>query len=183
MTVITHVKVAAVVLKGGVAQHLHQAVGHGHDKAGGAQGEDPTYSRRLEPQGVPPQPEERPPSSEELQHPQGGTALGEHRGQGRPPHPHIQGKDEDGIQHDVHRRPQGHRHHPHAAEALGVDKGVHAQADHHKEGAQQIDGQVVVGVGEGQVAGPKEIEDGPPEGQAEHRQSPAKQEQEGKGVA
>ena len=109
--------------------------------------------------------------------------IAQHRCQRRTPCPHPQQKDKDGIQHDVHRRPQGHRHHPHAAEALGVDKGVHAQADHHKEGAQQIDGQVVVGVGEGQVAGPKEIEDGPPEGQAEHRQSPAKQEQEGKGVA
>ena len=48
---------------------------------------------------------------------------------------------------------------------------------------QIIDGQIVVGVGEGHVAGPEQVEDGPPERQAQHRQARAEEEQQGKGVA
>lgn len=66
---------------------------------------------------------------------------------------------------------------------MSIDKGIHSQADHHKNGTQDIDGQIIVGIGEGQVTGAEQIEDGPAEEQAKGGNAQAKQEQQGEGVA
>ena len=72
----------------------------------------------------------------------------------------MEAEDEDGVQNQVDQCAQCHRHHAHAAEALGVDEAVHAQAHHHKGGAQQIDVQVIPGEGPGGVAGAEQIQNG-----------------------
>ena len=160
-----HIQVPAIALEGGVAHDLHQTVGHVHKEAGQAKGHDALDPPGLEGEIPQFQGEQRPPPGEEFQHPGRRDGLGDDGGQGRPLHPHVQQKDEDGVQDDVHRRPQHHRHHAHRAKALGVDEGVHAEAYHHKQGAHEIDGHVVVGIGEGGVAGSEQIENGPLKGQ------------------
>ena len=103
--------------------------------------------------------------------------------QSRALHAQIQRKNEDGVQHDIHHRPQGHGEHAHHGKALGVDEGIHPKPDHHKQGPQQVNGQIVVGVGKGHAAGPEQIQDGTPEHEAEHGQPRAEQQQQHKGVA
>ena len=178
-----HIQVPAIALEGGVAHDLHQTVGHVHKKAGQTQSHDALYPPGLQRQTAELQGEQGPPPGEEFQHPGRRDALGDDGGQGRPSHPHVQQEDEDGVQHDVHRRPQHHRHHAHRTKALGVDKGVHPQADHHEQGAHEIDGHVVVGIGKGGIAGPEEIEDGPLKNQKEGGADRPQDEQQGEGVA
>ena len=178
-----YVQVAAVCLERGVAHHLHQTVGEIHEEAGQAQGHDgfhPPGAQRQIPQA---EPQDGLPPGEEFQYPHGGAALGDHGGQRRAPHPHVQGEDEDRIQHDVDHRPQAHGHHPGAAEALRRDEGIHPQADHDKDGPQQIDGHVRLGIGIGGVTGAEQVEQGMPEQQEHPCDSGAENQQKGEGVA
>ena len=48
--------------------------------------------------------------------------LGNHRGDGRTPHAHVQGEDEHRVQHNVQRRAQHHRGHADFGKALADDK-------------------------------------------------------------
>ena len=75
-----------------------------------------------------------------------------------------------GIQKDVGYGAQEHRHHADGPEALGVDKAVHAQAGHHKDISQEVDGDVGVRIADGGVAGPEEVEHGPLHRQPQHCQ-------------
>ena len=66
---------------------------------------------------------------------------------------------------------------------MGVDEGIHPQADHHKDRAQQIDGHIGVGVGVGGAAGPKQVEHWFLNQQEESRDCYAEDEQQGQGIA
>ena len=178
-----HVQVPAEELQGGVVHDLHGAVGAGHGKVGQAQAHDAPHDRPLEPHAPQPQLQNRPLPRQEAQDPGRGGRLGEDRGQGRAPHPHVQAVDEDGVQHDVAGRADAHGDHAEIAEALGVDKGVHAQADHDEEAPQDIHRDVGVGIGEGVVAGAEGIEHRPPDGQHHAGQHHPQDQQHGEGVA
>ena len=152
-----HVHIAAPGLQGGVAGDLGQAVGHGHHKAGNAQRRHLAQQRPIRGHVGLAQGEQRFRPGEKPYHPRGADRLTEDGGQRRALYAHVEAKDEDGVQNQVDHGPQGHRHHAHAAEALGVDEAVHAQAHHHKGGAQQIDVQIIPGEGPGGVAGAEQI--------------------------
>ena len=104
------------------------------------------------------QPDHRLPSGEETQNPQGGYQLGQDGGQRCPAHAHIQHKDENGVQNDIQDGSDQHRQHTLTGEALGVDEIIHSQADHHKGASQQIDGQILVCIREGLIAGAEKIQ-------------------------
>lgn len=72
--------------------------------------------------------------------------MGNDRGQGRPLNAHIQAKNQQRVQHQIDDRAQKGGHHAGFPEALGVDKGVHPQADHDGDNARQINHQVVFGM-------------------------------------
>ncbi|MPN34172.1 hypothetical protein SDC9_181665 [bioreactor metagenome] len=158
-----HIQVAAPMHQGGVAHHLGQAVGERHEEARQTQGDNPLDSARLQLQGLPAQPQGRTPACQKKQHPNRRGALTDDGGQGRAPDSHIQSKNENRIQYNVEHRAQRHREHADPAEALGVDKGIEAQTDHHKQRAQQVHAQIGVGVYNGHVAGPKQKENRPAE--------------------
>ena len=83
---------------------------------------------------------------------------------------HIESKDKDRVQDDIGNGTQKHRHHSDGPKALGIDKAVHTQPHHHEQVSQQIDGDIVLRVGDGGVAGPEEVEHGALKGQAQHCQ-------------
>jgi hypothetical protein len=58
----------------------------------------------------------------------------------------MQDEDEYRVQDQVDDRAQKGGGHAHLAEALGVDKGVHAQADHDRYDADEINLQIIPGV-------------------------------------
>ncbi len=77
-----------------------------------------------------------------------------------PPDAHPQHKNEQGIQGQVDDRPQQGCHHAGSAKALGIDKGVHAQPNHHGDRAGQVDQQVALGVDHCLRAAAHQVEDG-----------------------
>ena len=109
--------------------------------------------------------------------------MGQHRGQGSPLHPHVQGEDEDGVQHNVAPRPQGHGEHPRPGKALGVDEGIESQGQLDKEGAHGIDPSVVPGIGKGGLAGPKEQKEVRTKDLDHHREDQGSDHQHGGAVA
>lgn len=179
------IQITAVELEGGVAHHLDQAVGQVHEKAGQAQGHDPFCPCPVQADRAPAQAQAQdgPRPGEEQQHPPAGQALSDHSSQGGSLYAHIQPKNQDGVQRDVHCRTQHHRHHACAAKALGIDEGVHPQADGDEHSAAQVDGEVVVGVGEGVGAGPEQIEDGLLQHQEKGGGHRPQQQEQGEGVA
>lgn len=60
------------------------------------------------------------------QHEQTGGRLGDHRGPGRARHIQMEHENEEGVQHDIQRRPQHDGGHAQAGEALADQKAVHA---------------------------------------------------------
>ena len=152
-----HVQIPAEKLQGGIADDLHGAIGHRHDKAGKTQGADPADKPPLQAHGGAFQTDHRFSAAEKGDCPQGGDKLGDHRGNGGTLHSQIQHKDKQRVQRDVDHGAQQHGHHPLAAEALGIDKVVHSQPHHHKQAAAEIDGDVAVRVREGDVAGAKGV--------------------------
>ena len=172
-----------VSLQRGVAYDLDQAVGHGHGKARGPLSQKSPHQRPLQGQAAGSQAQLRAPPGEEPEHPHRRGPLGEHRGQSRPAHPQAQPENKHRVQHNVQYGPEGYRTHTDGAEALGVDEGIHTQADHHKDGAQHIDGHVIGGIGVGHVAGPKEVENRPLKDQTDGGQPHPKEQEKGKGVS
>ena len=134
--------------------------------------------------GVDPHPAQAdrgPLSRQEAEDPEGADGLGEDRRQGRAPDAHVKEIDEEGVQDDVQRRADDYRHHAHPGEALGVDEGVHAQADEDRDGSDHIDAEIVHGVGQ---AGLVAAQDGQgPGGRREEqdRQRCADEQQEAEG--
>ena len=178
----TDVKVAAEGAQGGVAGHLHQAVGKGHDKAGSAQGDDAPDAGPVGVKAPDLQPQLGFGAGQEPQHPHRRKPLGEHGGNGRAPHAQPAGIDEDGVQHDVGGGAQQYREHADTGKALAVDVGVQPQGGHDKDGAQQINGQVIGGIAVGFVAGAEEVEHRFVEHQPHHRERHAADHQHKPGV-
>ena len=110
----------AVPLENGVHGNDHHVVHGDDDKGGQADGEDGTD--RFQPVTAEGDAHRRPPSKEEEQHIDAGGELGEHCGQSRPLHPHVQQEDEHGVQHDVEHRAQEYRTHGDVGKALTDDK-------------------------------------------------------------
>lgn len=154
------VHIAPQAAEGPVVGKLGYAVGKGHHKMGKAQLHRVLENIRLPSDAFPPQLQQCFFPRQKPHDPPGGQDLGDHRGHGRSPHAHIQPKDQKGIQHHVHRRSGGNGDHTRAAEALAVDEAVHPQAHHSEEGAPDVNGKVVLGIGEGILAGAEEPEDG-----------------------
>ena len=120
---------------------------------------------------------------EEAEDPHRGAELGDHRSQSRSGDAHVEEEDEDGVQNGVQHRPQEHRHHPRAAEALGIDEGVHAERQHHRNGPDEIDQKILPPINHSGVAAPYQIENGVQK-EVEHRHQRRPQHQEvDKGVA
>ncbi len=155
-----HIKVAAEPLEGGVADHLDAAVGDCHKEPGGAQGGNLPHQGGLNPHGGGAEPDFRPFSTEEGNRPHRGNALGDYRCQSRSPDAPVEDEDKEGVQGNVDHRPQQDGQHPGAPKALGVDKAVHPQAGHGEDAAADVNGNILVGVGESDIAGPKQIEEG-----------------------
>ena len=72
----------------------------------------------------------------EAHHPYCREHLGEDGGQGRAPHAHIQHEDKERIQQNIGNGSQHDGQHSLPRKALGIDKAVHSQAEHHKDRAQ-----------------------------------------------
>ena len=71
----------------------------------------------------------------------------------------MHSKDKQGIQKNVQYSTDQYREHPCVSKSLAVDKRVHSQSDHHKQGSQKIDPYVVCRIGKGYITGAKGIED------------------------
>ena len=157
------VQIAAPDPQGGVAHHLYQAVGGGHDEAGHSQPQDIPHQGQLEPQVFFADAADALAPCKEQQHPDHGGQLADDGGDGGPLDPHPETEDEHRVQHQVQSRPQQGGAHPHPGVALGADESVEAGGQHGAGGAQQVDFQVGVGVAVGGVAGAEEIQHRPPE--------------------
>ena len=67
-------------------------------------------------------------------------------------------EDKHRVQHDVDCRTQKDRHHSRPSKSLCVDEAVHPKAQHYKQGTAQINGQIIIGVRVGDVAGAEQVE-------------------------
>ena len=164
-----------------VAGQLYRGVGKVHDKAGQAQTAD--FSRHFGPElyALPGQPQNRFFPSQEPQHPKGRYGLGDNGGQGSSLYPHPHTEDHNGVQHNVQSRSDGDGHHAGSSKALGIDKSIHPQADHHKNGARRVNPHIVGSVSVGLAAGPEGIEDGLLENLQDDRENDGRHHQHKKG--
>ena len=101
----------------------------------------------------------------------------------RAAHPHAQGEHEHRVQDDVDHRAQGHGDHAGTGKALTVDEGVHAQGHHHEQAAQQVYGDVLVGVGVDLGGSAEPIQGRPLNGQGQDGDAHPQGQQEGHGAA
>ena len=166
---------AAVPLEHRVEHDEQDAVGGDDQEGGQAEGEHPPHDGPVRP--APPQGHRHGFAQQHGQHEGAGGHLGDHRGDGRPGHVHVEGEDKDGIQHDVEHRPQHHRGHAQAGVALGDEEAVHAGGHEGEEGAGGVDGQIGVGIAESGLTGAEPAEQ-LPLGQQEHRRQRHRQHQQ-----
>ena len=99
-------------------------------------------------------------AAEEAEHPEGRHRLGGDGSQGGALYSHAESEDKDGVQHNVGHRANEHRGHGDGGKALGGDKEIQAQGQLHKNGAPQVDGEVVAGKGKGVRRSAEEEEHG-----------------------
>ena len=92
-------------------------------------------------------------------------------------------EDKDRIQNNIGHSSQQHGHHADAAKSLGIDKAVHSQSRHDKQASQQIDGHILIRIGICIVAGAEQVEHGPLQSNAQHRQTDAEDHHHSKGVS
>ena len=116
-------------------------------------------------------------------HPAGAHPLGDDRRGGRAPDPHPKAENKQRVQSDVQHRPDQHRAHGHQSLSLGGDIGVEPQGQLDKDGAHQVDGDVVQSIADGILRGAEGhqhrlLDDG-----EEGGQHCCHQEQQGGGVA
>ncbi len=91
--------------------------------------------------------------------PEGGDALGEHRGQGRASDAHPEGEDEEGIQQDVHHSSQHEAEHGEPGAALRPDEVVEAEPEGRERDPPHDDAQILPGHGHQRGRHPREGED------------------------
>ena len=99
-------------------------------------------------------------AGEEQQDPHGGNHLAQNSGHGCAGHAHIQGKNEDGIQHNVDHRADNSGQHGDGGEALGGDEGIHTHDDQHGHGTQDINSAIGHGIGQCCLRGAEEAQQG-----------------------
>ena len=116
------------------------------------------------------------------QHPERGTGLRDHRGQGRPPHSHLQPKNKHRIQHNVYKSSQPYSHHPSASKPLHADKWIHTKPDHNKNRTKQINGHISAGIRVSGVAGAEQIQNWSLKGQKHYGDRRTEQQQEREGI-
>ena len=145
-----------------------EAGGALHDEVGGTQLRDVPDHLPIESHILPFEGDDGLLPRQKPEHPQGGQALADDGGEGRPLHAHAEGEDEHRIEGDVRRRADDDGEHPDPGKALGVDVAVEACGDHGEGGAHQVHVEVRLGVDVGVLAGPEGKEDGPHE-QIPHR--------------
>ena len=68
---------------------------------------------------------------------------------------HAKDENKKGIQHDIDNGADDDGKHAFLAKSLGIDEAIHAKTKHDKNAAAQIDGKIIIGIGEGSVAGAK----------------------------
>lgn len=170
------------MLQGGVAHDLHRSVRDGHDKAGQSQSGDFFYDWKLRFHVSAGQGDDRLFPGEEMEDPHSGHELGDDGGQRGSLDAHAEHKDKQGIQNQVQHSSNGHREHTCDAEALGVDKVVHAKAHHHKERAAQVNSEVGVRIGIGYIAGAEKIHQRAAENVAQDGKDRTAYKEHGKGI-
>ena len=179
----SHIEIPSIDGKGQITDHLHGTIGHRHNKTGHSQPrnfpENPKI--RFHPDKF--QPINRLFSRQEPQHPNCGKSLRNYRGQCCSANAHLQPENQNRVENDIHHSAQQHRQHSHFAESLRVDETVHSQADHHKNCADQINFQIIIGISEGVLTGAKEIQQRLFKGKAHHHQYDARNHQRQKGIA
>ena len=154
---------AAEALEHGVHGNDHHIVHGDDDKGGKAKGEHLPDNA----QAVPPelQVHRQLFAAEHPQHIGAAGALGDDGGQSAAPHPHVQPEDEDGVQDDVGHRAQHHAFHACLGIALADDELVQAGGHQSKGRAQQIDEEVLFGIGVGGFGSAEGRQNHPPQGQ------------------
>ena len=178
-----HVQVAPVPLQAGVQHHGDQALGGLHDERGHPQAGDPRDHGPPQAHILRPDAQTGAAAAQEQHHPGGAHRLGQDGGQSRPPDPHVKDEDEHRVQHDVQDRPDEHRAHGGHGPPLGADEGVQAQGQLDKDGAQQVDGDIVGGIADGGLRGAEGHEHRPLDELEHHRQHRRGAQEQGHRVA
>ena len=178
-----HSHVAAVPRQTGAEADGQQALSGHHHKGGDAQRHHRQNDLLFQAHIVLAQAQDGLFAGKEAQDPHRAHGLTEHGGNGSAPHAQPQTKDQDGVENNVDDRTDDGGKHTGLGKALRGDKGVHAQADHDKDSAQGVGGQIAVRIGEGGAAGAEEVEDGLAEQEDEGSEYHAQPQQQGKGVA
>ena len=122
-------------------------------------------------------------AAQEGHHPGGAHRLRQNGGQGGAPDAHAQDKDKDGVQNDVQNGPDEHAEHGGGGPPLGADEGIEAQGQLDKDGAQQIDADILLGVADGGVGRTEGVQDGLLKDAESHGQDHCRAQQHGEGVA
>lgn len=150
-----HSDISSVMEQGGVEADGDDAFTGLHDESGRSQSHAWKDDGRLQPQIAKTNPKERLFPAQEQQNPCTGHGLGQYGGQSCSPDAHAQSEDEDRIQDDVGDGADQDREHTGPGEALGGDKGVHAQGQLNEDGTQGIDVHISHTIFDGVFAGAK----------------------------
>ena len=135
-------------------QHDQQDTVRGDGEEGGqSEGQHPPYDPEI--QSPPAQRHRHAPAPQGQQDKGAGADLGDHRGNGRPGHIHVEQEHEHGVQDNIHHRPQHHRDHPKAGEPLADEEAVHTGGHQGEKGAGSVDRHIGVGIGKGVRTGAK----------------------------
>ena len=176
-------QVAAEELQCGIAGHLDQEIGALHDEVGGAQLQDLARGLPVRPDAGGSQGHGRLVAEQKPQDPHRRHALGEHRGQSRARHAHVEDEDEHRVQEDIRHRADDRGIHADLREALGVDVAVEARGGHGEDRADEVNVQIGLGVDVGCLAGTEGEEDGAAEQISCHRQHRRSGQQQSGGIA
>ena len=179
----SHGDVAAIALEGGVERDIQQRLRGLHHEGGHPQRKHRGHEAPAGPQGILSEAQGRLLPREEPHHPDAGNSLGDHGGQGRALHAHIQTVDENGVQDDVADSTNQYGAHTDRGKALGGDKQVHPQSHHYKQGPAGVDAHVGQGVDDGLLAAPEDPEQLLAEQPEQTRQSHGDGHQAGKAAA
>lgn len=130
--------IAAVTREAGGEADGEQALGRKHHEGGDAETQARQNDLRVEFHIRPVKVQKGLLSGQEAENPDRADRLTQYRGECRALHAHSQYEDENRIQDDVDDRADDGRQHADFCEALGRDKWVHAEHDHHEDGAEDV---------------------------------------------
>ena len=152
--------IAAIACQAGVEADGKDTFGGNHHKGGNAQpkagADDFSHQRHV----FHAQAQPGAAAGQKAQHPHRAHRLADDSRRGGTAHPHIEGKNQDGVQDDVAHSADHGGHHAERGKALGGDKGVHAHNDEHKNGADDIDAGVIQRIRQRFFAGTEQHQQG-----------------------